>query len=136
MHVWWLETPGVHGTHPFLCFHAVAAAACDKMKVGFAQKSKQKKKKNKQKKKGAGDGDDTMADVQQPGSPVDAELAPADEQLSAKDKQRKRMELKKALRVKVSSLKQDRCVLLSNALLAVSVWMLCPCVRCIWIGNG
>jgi hypothetical protein len=80
-----------------------------KMKVGFAKKSKQKKNKQKKnKKKGAGDSDDMMADVQQPGSPVDAELAPANVQLSAKDKQRKRMELKKALRVKVSSLKQDR----------------------------
>jgi hypothetical protein len=82
-----------------------------KMKVGFAKKSKQKKNKQKKnKKKGAADGDDMMPDVQQPGSPVDAELAQAGEQLSAKDKQRKRMELKKALRVKVSSLKQDRCV--------------------------
>lgn len=79
------------------------------MKVGFAKKANKKKNKQKKnKKKGAGDGDDMMADVQQPGSPIDAELAPADGQLCAKEKQRKRMELKKALRVKVSSLKQDR----------------------------
>ncbi|KAF6265274.1 hypothetical protein COO60DRAFT_1623933 [Scenedesmus sp. NREL 46B-D3] len=80
--------------------------ADDIQRVGFAKKSKQKKNKQKKNKKGAADDDAMMADVQQPGSPV--ELAPADEQLSARDKQRKRMELKKALRVKVSSLKQDR----------------------------
>lgn len=78
------------------------------MKVGFAKKANKKKNKQKKNKKKGADGDDMMADVQQPGSPIDAKLAPADGQLSAKEKQRKRMELKKALRVKVSSLKQDR----------------------------
>lgn len=83
------------------------------MKPGFSKKSN--KKKNKQKKKpgkGKGDGDDIMQDAAASASPVhmheSAPKATTPEIMTAKDKQRQRMELKKALKVKVATLKSSR----------------------------
>ncbi len=92
------------------------------MKVGFANKAKAKKKKSKKsgKKKAAAaaGGDDVMADapaLQPEGMEVAEEEVSADEEgpaaaapVTAKDKHKKRMELKKALKVKVASLKSSR----------------------------
>lgn len=84
------------------------------MKPGFSKNSKKKKnKKNKRAAKAKGDGDAMMQDAA-PGSPVhmtDAGGAVSTPELvTAKDKQRQRMELKRALKVKVAGLKSSRLV--------------------------
>jgi hypothetical protein len=82
------------------------------MKVGFGSKGKKhKQKKGKKKgKQGKGDGDERMADVQHPGTPVKvADMEMNMQQPTAKDKQRQRMQLKRALKVTVAGLKSKRC---------------------------
>lgn len=81
------------------------------MQVGFGKNKKKAKQKRKQKKNGQ-TGDATMADV--PFSPHPSETAGMEEEddssqpTTAKQKLRQRLELKKALKVKVAGLKQAR----------------------------
>jgi hypothetical protein len=77
------------------------------MKAGFSKK-KAKVKKNKKGAK-AQDGDDAMVDAGPAAPPAPSpEPQMADAPVSAKDKQRHRMELKKALKVQVANLKSKR----------------------------
>lgn len=83
------------------------------MKVGFGGASKKQKKRAKKaaaKKDAKPDGDDAMKDVPNcTPEPAAAPAAAADgAPLSAKDKQRSRMELKRALKVQVASFKNKR----------------------------
>jgi hypothetical protein len=77
------------------------------MQFGYGKKTKKHKKKAKA--KAAKDGADAampdavVADAAQP-----AQLAQPQEESSAKDKQRRKMELKQALRVRVNTLKSTR----------------------------
>lgn len=76
------------------------------MKAGF---SKRKAKAKKNKKGGKKDSDDAMVDAGPAAPPASSpEPQVADAPVSAKDKQRHRMELKKALKVQVASLKSKR----------------------------
>jgi hypothetical protein len=78
------------------------------MQFGYGKKTKKHKKKAK--KAAKGDGDASMQDAAPAAADamVDAVVEP-EGQLSAKDKQRRKMELKQALRVKVNTLKTTRC---------------------------
>lgn len=85
------------------------------MKPGFGKSNKKKNKQKKKSGKGKRDGDDIMQDAATvPGSPVqmpaESAAATSPQSVTARDKQRQRMELKKALRVKVANLKSDRLV--------------------------
>lgn len=94
------------------CLQTLLQQQSSVMKVGFGSKGKKHKhKKGKKKnKQGKSDGDERMADVQQPGTPVKAaDMEVHMQQPTAKDKQRKRMELKRALKVNVAGLKSKRC---------------------------
>lgn len=77
------------------------------MKVGFGKK-KQKKQKNKAKKGQGADGDDAMADAAPPATSPEPTMEDAPAEVSAKSKQRQRMELKNALKVQVANLKSKR----------------------------
>lgn len=88
----------------------LAASHCQhsRMKVGFTKK-KVKTKKNKKNSK-AKDGEVTMVDAAPAAAAPSPEpqMTDAPVELTAKDKQRQRMELKKALKVQVSNLKSKR----------------------------
>lgn len=77
------------------------------MKFGFGKK-KGKKHNNKKTKKAKKKGDAAMKDVDVNAATAEEDMALAEPLLSAKEKQKQRMELKTSLRVKVNKMKVVR----------------------------
>ncbi len=104
----------------------ISVQAVITMQFGYGKKNKKKKVKKTKASKAAPSGDDVMADVEVAHPSVaQMEDVAQESAMSARDKQRHRMELKSALRVRVNSLKSSRCAQLLSVLQGQCAMPLC-----------